>query len=82
MLVRGKMNKQIAHALGITERTIKAHRQRIFDKLGAQTIADLYEGIRSLAHQEARKLDGLRLSLQVVNRMNEAKVRGVQQHAR
>ena len=40
-VVRGKMNKQTAHALGITERTIKAHRQRIFDKLGARTIADL-----------------------------------------
>ena len=40
-VVRGKINKQTAHALGITERTIKAHRQRIFDKLGARTIADL-----------------------------------------
>jgi len=40
-VVRGKFNKQTAHALGITERTIKAHRQRIFDKLGARTIADL-----------------------------------------
>ena len=40
-VVRGKMNKQAAHALGITARTIKAHRKRIFDKLGARTIADL-----------------------------------------
>ena len=40
-VVRGKINKQTAYALGITERTIKAHRQRIFDKLGARTIADL-----------------------------------------
>ena len=40
-VVRGKTNKQTAHALGISERTIKAHRQRIFDKLGARTIADL-----------------------------------------
>lgn len=40
-VVRGKMNKQTAHALGITERTIKAHRQRIFDKLGARTVADV-----------------------------------------
>jgi FixJ family two-component response regulator len=40
-VVRGRMNKQTARALGITERTIKAHRQRIFDKLGAQTIGDL-----------------------------------------
>ena len=40
-VVRGKLNKHTAHALGISERTIKAHRQRIFDKLGARTIADL-----------------------------------------
>jgi FixJ family two-component response regulator len=40
-VVRGNMNKQTARALGITERTIKAHRERIFDKLGARTIADL-----------------------------------------
>ena len=40
-IVRGKMNKQTAFALGITERTIKAHRQRIFSKLGAHSIADL-----------------------------------------
>jgi FixJ family two-component response regulator len=40
-VVRGKMNKQTAHELGITERTIKAHRQRIFEKFGARTVADL-----------------------------------------
>lgn len=40
-VVRGRMNKQTAHALGITERTIKAHRQRIFAKLDARTLADL-----------------------------------------
>ena len=40
-VVRGKMNKQTAHDLGITERTIKAHRHRIFEKFGAKTVADL-----------------------------------------
>lgn len=40
-VVRGRMNKQTAHDLGITERTIKAHRQRIFEKFGARTVADL-----------------------------------------
>ena len=40
-IVRGKLNKQAAHALGITERTIKAHRQRVIDKLGAKSVADL-----------------------------------------
>jgi FixJ family two-component response regulator len=40
-IVRGKMNKHAAFALGITERTIKAHRQRVISKLGAHSIADL-----------------------------------------
>ena len=40
-IVRGRMNKQTAHALGITARTIKAHRHRIFEKLGTRSIADL-----------------------------------------
>lgn len=40
-VVRGKTNKQTAHDLGISERTIKAHRHRIFEKLRAETLADL-----------------------------------------
>lgn len=40
-VVRGKLNKETAHALGITERTIKAHRQRVIAKLGARSVADL-----------------------------------------
>jgi FixJ family two-component response regulator len=40
-IVRGRMNKETAHALGITERTIKAHRQRLIAKLGAKSVADL-----------------------------------------
>jgi FixJ family two-component response regulator len=40
-VVRGVMNKETARKLGITERTIKAHRQRLFEKLGAKTVAEL-----------------------------------------
>lgn len=40
-VVRGVMNKETAHRLGITERTIKAHRQRLFEKLGARSVAEL-----------------------------------------
>jgi FixJ family two-component response regulator len=35
------MNKQIAHELGTTERTIKAHRQRVMQKLQVQSLAEL-----------------------------------------
>ncbi len=40
-VVRGKANKQTARDLGITERTVKAHRHRIFEKMHARTLADL-----------------------------------------
>jgi RNA polymerase sigma factor (sigma-70 family) len=40
-VVQGKINKQIAHQLGATERTIKAHRQRVMEKMKLQTLAEL-----------------------------------------
>jgi FixJ family two-component response regulator len=40
MLVRGKQNKQIAHELGKSVRTIKAQRQSIMQKLGVRSIAE------------------------------------------
>ncbi len=36
---RGERNKEIAHALGITERTVKAHLASIFNKLGVDSRA-------------------------------------------
>jgi FixJ family two-component response regulator len=41
LVVRGKMNKQIANELGATERTIKAHRRRVMEKLDAGSFAEL-----------------------------------------
>jgi len=41
LVVRGKTNKQIANALGATERTIKAHRQRVMEKMQVQSLAEL-----------------------------------------
>ena len=40
-IVQGTINKQIAHKLGATERTIKAHRQRVMEKMQVQTLAEL-----------------------------------------
>jgi RNA polymerase sigma factor (sigma-70 family) len=40
-VARGKMNKQIALELGTTERTIKAHRQKVMEKLRAESLAEL-----------------------------------------
>jgi FixJ family two-component response regulator len=41
LVVRGKLNKQIAHELDIAERTIKAHRQQIMEKCEVQSLAEL-----------------------------------------
>ena len=40
LVVRGRLNKQIAHELGTTVRTIKAHRQSAMDKLGAKSVVE------------------------------------------
>jgi RNA polymerase sigma factor (sigma-70 family) len=40
-VVQGKINKQIALQLGATERTIKAHRHRVMEKMKVQTLAEL-----------------------------------------
>ena len=40
-VVLGRMNKQIAQQLGATERTIKAHRHRVMEKMKVQTLAEL-----------------------------------------
>jgi len=41
LVVRGKLNKQIAHELGTAERTIKAHRQQVMEKCKVQSLAEL-----------------------------------------
>jgi FixJ family two-component response regulator len=41
LVVKGKINKQIAEKLGATERTIKAHRHRVMEKMGVQSLAEL-----------------------------------------
>jgi len=41
LLVSGMLNKQVAYRLGTTERTIKAHRSRIMEKMEADSLTDL-----------------------------------------
>jgi len=40
-VVAGRLNKQIAGDLGVTERTVKCHRANIMGKLGAHSAVDL-----------------------------------------
>ena len=41
LVTAGKMNKQVAGELGISEVTAKIHRRLVMEKMGAQTFADL-----------------------------------------
>ena len=52
LVVSGRLNKQIAHELGISERTIKLYRGQVMRKMQAESLADLVK--------QAGKLDSLR----------------------
>ena len=41
LVIRGKTNKQVANMLGATERTIKAHRHRVMEKMQVRSLAEL-----------------------------------------
>ena len=52
------MNKEIARELGTTERTIKAHRHRVMEKVQAASLAELViiaERLGILASAEGQK---------------------------
>lgn len=40
-VVAGRLNKQVAAELGAAEKTIKVHRARVMEKMGAESLADL-----------------------------------------
>jgi FixJ family two-component response regulator len=50
LVVAGRMNKQIANTLGITEGTVKLHRGNVMRKMHAKSIADLVRMADRLAH--------------------------------
>ena len=55
-VIAGKLNKQIAFDLGTTERTIKAHRASLMNKLAVQSVAELTRMARDLGIEPARQL--------------------------
>ena len=48
LVVSGWLNKQIAHELGISERTIKLHRGQVMRKMCAASLADLVKQAEKL----------------------------------
>lgn len=40
-VVRGTLNKKIGRLLGVSEKTVKAHRARVMEKMKARSLADL-----------------------------------------
>jgi FixJ family two-component response regulator len=53
LVTAGKMNKQVAGDLGISEITVKIHRGAAMRKMGARTLADLVRMVESLRVQGA-----------------------------
>jgi two-component system response regulator FixJ len=49
----GQPNKVVAHALGISARTVEFHRAHVMDKLGARNMSDLVR--LALLAEEARE---------------------------
>jgi len=48
MIVEGKLNKQIAAHLGVSENTVKVHQHRIMEKMGASSVANLARMVERL----------------------------------
>jgi len=47
-VIAGKLNKQIAAALGTGEQNVKVHRGRLMRKLGLKSVADLVRAAERL----------------------------------
>ncbi len=62
MVVQGVLNKRIALHLGITERTVKAHRAQVMEKLGFASAAELARLVERVnladAHRAPRSTEG------------------------
>jgi FixJ family two-component response regulator len=49
-VVAGRLNKQIAGELGISEATVKVHRARVMEKMGVSSVADLVRCVERVGH--------------------------------
>jgi FixJ family two-component response regulator len=56
LVTEGKMNKQVAGDLGLSEITVKIHRGSAMRKMGARTLADLVRMVELLKSKETKGL--------------------------
>jgi FixJ family two-component response regulator len=57
LLARGRVSKQIAGQLGISEVTVRVHRSQIMQKMGARSLADLVRMVDRLKSDDGNALD-------------------------
>jgi FixJ family two-component response regulator len=53
LVVTGRMNKQTAAVIGVSEVTVKVHRHNAMKKLGAKSLADLVRMTDALGRRPA-----------------------------
>jgi len=58
LIVRGKINKQIAYEIGTTERTVKAHRHQVMEKMQVRSLAELVSNAERLGMLEPSRDSG------------------------
>ena len=59
LVIRGNPNKQVARALGCTERTIKAHRHRVMEKMQVRSLPELVSLAERVGSCVGCRTDGL-----------------------
>jgi RNA polymerase sigma factor (sigma-70 family) len=55
LVAAGLLNKQIGDRMGVSEKTVKAHRGRVMRKMGAEAVADLVRMLHRLGYDTSRR---------------------------
>ena len=58
LVISGNSNKDIAHQLGISHRTVELHRMRVMQKTGAQNVIELVEIARAAGFSINHAING------------------------